>query len=160
MAQRATATLVDDIDQSTASETVRFGVDGTAYEIDLSAKHASELRSLVGRYISVARRIRPAMSRAPRQHQPRARTGMDGQRAAQDDLADTKGGVPAARADVPGDDHGLTGSEKEELRAIAGAAGPSRAIVAGRLRGKGLVDRDTAGNWWLTDAGRRELRSP
>ena len=158
MAQRATATLIDDIDQSTASETVRFGVDGAAYEIDLSAKHASELRSLVGRYISAARRIRPAVPRAPRQHQPRTRTSMDGQRPAQDDLAGTED-MTAVRADMPDDDHGLTGSEKEELRNIAGAAGPSRAIVAGRLRTKGFVDRDTAGNWWLTDAGRRELRS-
>jgi hypothetical protein len=158
MAQSATATLIDDIDQSRASETVRFGVDGTAYEIDLSAKHASELRSLVGRYISVARRTRSAGSRASQRHQRRKRTSMDGQNAAQDDLAGT-GGVAAVRADVRGDDHGLTGSEKEELRNIAGAAGPSRTIVAGRLRMKGLVDRDTAGNWWLTDAGRRELRS-
>lgn len=159
MAQSVTATLVDDIDQSTASETVRFGVDGTAYEIDLSAKHASELRSVVGRYISVARRIRPAVSRAPRQHQPRTRTKMDRQHAAQDDLAGTEG-VATAEAGVPGGDHGLSGSEKQELRNIADAAGPSRTIVAGRLRTKGLVDRDTAGNWWLTDAGRRELRSP
>jgi len=54
---------------------------------------------------------------------------------------------------------GLTGGEQQELRAIADAAKPQRNIVAGRLRTKGLVDRDTAGNWWLTDAGRRELRS-
>jgi hypothetical protein len=176
MTQSVTATLIDDIDQSTASETVSFGVDGAAYEIDLSAKHASELRSVVGRYISVARRIRTAPSRAPQQHQPGTQTKTDTQesrrirsaaaedergrasRAAQDDLAATEN-TAAVKADARGDDHGLTGSEKQELHNIAAAAEPLRSIVAGRLRTKGLVDRDTAGNWWLTDAGRRELMS-
>ena len=56
MTQNATATLIDDIDQSTASETVRFGVDGTAYEIDLSAKNASKLRDAFAPYVGAARR--------------------------------------------------------------------------------------------------------
>jgi hypothetical protein len=60
---------------------------------------------------------------------------------------------------VRGGAHGLTDREKQELRTISDAARPLRDIVAGRLRTKGLVDRDTAGNWWLTDAGRRELTS-
>src|SRR5258708_49530 len=77
MAQRVAVMLIDDIDQLEAAETVRFGVDGTAYEIDLSARHASELRSMAGRYIRVARRIRPAPSRARQQYQPRTRTQMD-----------------------------------------------------------------------------------
>src|SRR5262249_60611365 len=74
MAQSVTVTLIDDLDQSQAAETVRFGVDGTGYEIDLSARHASELRSMLSRYISAARRIRQAPARArPRpRHRPRA----------------------------------------------------------------------------------------
>jgi hypothetical protein len=63
------------------------------------------------------------------------------------------------RGNVRGGELGLTDGEKQELRAIADAAKPQRNIVAGRLRAKGLTDRDTAGNWWLTDAGRRELMS-
>jgi hypothetical protein len=43
MVQSVTVMLIDDIDQSEAAETVHFGVDGTAYEIDLSARHANEL---------------------------------------------------------------------------------------------------------------------
>jgi hypothetical protein len=148
MAHSASATLIDDIDQTTASETVRFGVDGTAYEIDLSAKHARELRSVVARYISAARRIRSAPSSpSPQQPRPRTRARTDTQP------------VAAIKADVRGGDHGLTDGEMRELRTISDAAGPSRTIVAGRLHAKGLVDRDTAGTWWLTDAGRRELMS-
>src|SRR5262249_33047069 len=77
MAQNVTVVLIDDIDQSEAAETVRFGVDGTAYEIDLSAEHASELRSTISRYIRVARRIQSAPARARQQRPSRPRTQMD-----------------------------------------------------------------------------------
>ncbi len=228
MTPSATPMLIDDIDQE-ASETVRFGVDGSAYEIDLPARHASELRSMAGRYIRVARRIQPAPSRErQQQHQPRPRTQIDPEqsrrirswamergllasprgripqhvadeyeatmrvtqvpfrspgtagpepassggatgkpsarrgahRAAQDEPAATES-MAATEADVRGGgEHGLTNHEKQELRTIADAAKPGRTVVAGRLRTKGLADRDSAGNWWLTDAGRRELMSP
>ena len=67
--------------------------------------------------------------------------------------------MTATEADVRGGEHGLTDREKQELRNIADAAKPGQTIVAGRLRTKGLADRDSAGNWWLTGAGRRELMS-
>jgi hypothetical protein len=37
-------TLLSDLDGSAAEGTVRFGLDGTEYEIDLNAGHAKELR--------------------------------------------------------------------------------------------------------------------
>src|SRR5499433_1178227 len=77
MAQNVTVVLIDDLDQSEAAETVRFGVDGTAYEIDLSAKHASQLRSMIGRYIKVARRTQSVPARARQQRPSRPRTQMD-----------------------------------------------------------------------------------
>jgi hypothetical protein len=83
MAQSVTVMLVDDIDQSEAAETVHFGVDGVAHEIDLSARHASELRSMLGRYISAARRMRQAPVRARRQRRPRPRTVMDREQSRQ-----------------------------------------------------------------------------
>ena len=197
MTPSVTAMVIDDIGQLEASETVRFGVDGSAYEIALSARQASELRSMAGRYISVARRVRPARSPAqPHQPRPRARVQMDPEQSRRIRswamerglLASPRGRIPqhvvaeyedAMRvASVPfrspgtaepepasrggaarGGEHGLTDREKQELRTIADAARPGRTIVAGRLRTKGLADRDSAGNWWLTDAGRRELKS-
>jgi hypothetical protein len=36
--------FIDGIDGSTAEGTVRFGLDGTEYEIDLNAGHAQQLR--------------------------------------------------------------------------------------------------------------------
>ena len=78
MAPSATPMLIDNTGQLEASETVRFGVDGRAYEIDLPARRASELRSMVGRYIRAARKIPSAPSRG---QQPRERGSNRGGRA-------------------------------------------------------------------------------
>ena len=40
MAQKVQILFIDDIDGSAADGTVRFGLDGTDYEIDLNARHA------------------------------------------------------------------------------------------------------------------------
>ena len=56
MAQRVNVVLVDDIDGADAAETVSFALDGVDYEIDLSEKHAGELRNAVSLYVGHARR--------------------------------------------------------------------------------------------------------
>lgn len=57
MAKRIETILVDDLDGSTvAVETVRFGIDGTDYEIDLNSRHAAALRSALNVYVGAARR--------------------------------------------------------------------------------------------------------
>src|SRR6266699_2735843 len=67
MAQKVQTFFVDDLDGSEADGTVRFGVDGTEYEIDLNAKHAEQLRHALARYVAAGRRVsagarRPARS--------------------------------------------------------------------------------------------------
>jgi hypothetical protein len=57
MARRTEVTLIDDIDGGKADETVKFGLDGTLYEIDLNSKHADKLRSALERYVTHARRV-------------------------------------------------------------------------------------------------------
>lgn len=58
VAQRVETVVVDDLDGvSLADETVRFAVDGTAYEIDLTAQHAADLRSFLNSYVAAARRL-------------------------------------------------------------------------------------------------------
>jgi hypothetical protein len=56
MAQRIQTMLIDDIDGGEAAGTVRFGLDGAEYEIDLSAAHSQELRKELERYLAHARR--------------------------------------------------------------------------------------------------------
>jgi Lsr2 len=227
MVQSITVMLIDDIDHSKAAETVHFGVDGTAYEIDLSARHASELRSMLGRYVTAARRIRQAPARARRQRRPRPRTVMDREQsrrirswamergllasprgripqrvteeyeaamrvssaafksgAAEPQPASRRGrrAKPASRRHAPSgaaedgktaarthrgpktrvtvaDTSRLSEREQRELRSIADTAKPTQNLVAGRLRKRGLADRDSAGNWRLTDAGKRAMVS-
>ena len=56
MAQTVKIILEDDIDGGAASETVRFGVDGGQYEIDLSSENATKLREALRPYVSAGRR--------------------------------------------------------------------------------------------------------
>jgi hypothetical protein len=73
MAQKIQTLFVDDIDGSEAEGTVRFGLDGAEYEIDLNAGHADELRTALARYVEAARRG-PGTRRPARGGRP-ARSG-------------------------------------------------------------------------------------
>jgi hypothetical protein len=57
MARKVEVRLIDDLDSTPADESITFGLDGTDYEIDLSSKHAKELRGALERYISAAKRV-------------------------------------------------------------------------------------------------------
>jgi hypothetical protein len=65
VAQKIQVLLVDDMDGGVASETVSFGIDGGAYEIDLSANNASMLRAALADYIAHARRPSKSARHAP-----------------------------------------------------------------------------------------------
>lgn len=56
MVQRMQMLLIDDIDASSAEETVVFGLDGVTYEIDLSSANAEALRSDLAKWIGHGRR--------------------------------------------------------------------------------------------------------
>lgn len=57
VARRVEVQLIDDIDGGTAEETIRFGLDGIDYEIDLSAKHADRLRSAFAKYVDAGTKV-------------------------------------------------------------------------------------------------------
>ena len=59
MAQKIQVLFIDDLDGGEAEGTVRFGLDGADYEIDLSAKNAAALRKALARYADAARRRLP-----------------------------------------------------------------------------------------------------
>lgn len=79
MAQRVQVTLVCDLhgDETPATETVEFAVDGSAYEVDLCDRHAGELRDRLAGYVGVARRtggrgaLSPTGSRSGRRRRNR-----------------------------------------------------------------------------------------
>jgi Lsr2 len=63
MAQKVTVALEDDLTGGPADETVRFAVDGTGYEIDLSTKNARAFSKLLAPYIEHARKAGRAQGR-------------------------------------------------------------------------------------------------
>jgi hypothetical protein len=75
MAQKVQTLLIDDLDGGEAEGTVRFGLDGTEYEIDLNAQHAEELRKALARYVSAGRRSPGSAVRRPGRSGRRAASG-------------------------------------------------------------------------------------
>ncbi|MEJ3742656.1 Lsr2 family protein [Actinomycetes bacterium KLBMP 9797] len=65
MARQVIETLIDDIDGKAADETVRFGLDGVDYSIDLSGRNASKLRSLLFPYQEAGSRLGRSGASAP-----------------------------------------------------------------------------------------------
>ncbi len=57
MAQKIQTLFIDDLDGSEAEGTVRFGLDGAEYEIDLNAEHAQALRDALTRYVQATHAV-------------------------------------------------------------------------------------------------------
>jgi hypothetical protein len=56
VARETVTRLVDDLDGGEAHETVKFGLDGFTYEIDLSTKNANKLRRELATYVEKSSR--------------------------------------------------------------------------------------------------------
>lgn len=65
MAQKITVALEDDLDGGPADETVRFGIGGNEYEIDLSKKNATAFRRQLAPFIDHARKTGRGQRRRP-----------------------------------------------------------------------------------------------
>src|SRR5215475_4829660 len=65
MAQRVSVELEDDLDGGPADETLRFGLGGMDYEIDLSKKNARRFRRQIAPYIEHARKAGRGQRRRP-----------------------------------------------------------------------------------------------
>jgi hypothetical protein len=98
MAQKVQVFFVDDLDGSEAEGTVRFGLDGTEYEIDLNAEHTSALREALGKYLEQARKA-GGTARRPGRGPQRARQDTTAVR----EWAKVQGFKVAERGRVPAD---------------------------------------------------------
>ena len=104
--QRVDVKLEDDLTGGPADETVHFGVDGRAYEIDLNAKHAARFRSLLAPFVErgrLARGRRPRTSirttaSRKRSRQIRAWAGRRASRGAGYQHVDTAAGPKGVKA--------------------------------------------------------------
>ncbi|HEX4432286.1 MAG TPA: Lsr2 family protein [Frankiaceae bacterium] len=77
MAQRTLVFLEDDLGGGDADETLAFGLDGRAYEIDLNTKNASALRKALAPYVAAARKVSARGGSAGRAARPSAESGPD-----------------------------------------------------------------------------------
>jgi uncharacterized membrane protein len=77
VAQKIQTLFIDDLDGSAAEGTVRFGLDGTEYEIDLNEQHARQLREALAQYVSAARRASGAARRPARTGRRAAASGLN-----------------------------------------------------------------------------------
>lgn len=64
MAQKVEVLLIDDLEGGSADETVRFGLDGVNYEIDLGANNAAQLREALFPYVRRARKTTARSARS------------------------------------------------------------------------------------------------
>jgi hypothetical protein len=98
MAQKVTVELEDDLDGSPVDETVRFGFDGTEYEIDLSEKNARAFRAQLAPLVEQARKRgrglagRPTRTAAGRQRSSEVRAWAKDQGIA----VSARGRIPAS----------------------------------------------------------------
>jgi nucleoid-associated protein Lsr2 len=57
MAKRTIHMLVDDIDGGEAAETVKFGIDGILYEVDLSKENAAKMRDALAPFVAAGSKV-------------------------------------------------------------------------------------------------------
>ena len=57
MATKTIVSFHDDLTDEPADTTVRFGLDGRDYEIDLTDTNAEELRTALGKYVEAGRKV-------------------------------------------------------------------------------------------------------
>lgn len=77
MAQKVKIILEDDINGGIAEETVRFGLDGKFYEIDLSARNAAQLREAIRPFADKARRVQEGKGAKGKKRSVTAQRGKD-----------------------------------------------------------------------------------
>lgn len=136
MATQTTVRLVDDLDGSAATETIKFGVDGKAFEIDLNADNAARLRGALEEFRKAARVVTRRAGRAELHSVPN--TGSSGRKRAPRGAAKDKRAWLAANGHDVAGKRGRFTAEQEAAWAAhqAGAGAPQEgATVTARKRG-------------------------
>src|SRR5580693_7337841 len=96
MATKIAVALEDDLDGGPADETVRFGVGGAQYEIDLSKKNARAFRKQLAPFVEHARRA-GRRQRRPRTSSSRQRRSDSRAWAKEEGVAvSDRGRIPAS----------------------------------------------------------------
>lgn len=96
MARKTVITMTDDLDGTEGAETILFGLDGQAYEIDLTSEHAAQLRERLAAYVAAGRKVRARGGSARRDRPGRDRSAAVREWARTQDLkVSDRGRIPA-----------------------------------------------------------------
>ena len=145
--QRVEVHLEDDLTGGPADETVKFGMDGMDYELDLSSRHATEFRRLLAPFVEHARTVLGQRAR------PRARTAASRERSREIRAwAEQQGFSVAEHGRLPAnviDEYELAHGGQEPAgrtaqRPAARKAAPGRAATKPQGRAKPARRRRTA----------------
>jgi hypothetical protein len=101
MARETITRLIDDLDQGDADETVKFGLDGAQYEIDLSSRNAAKLRELLEPYTNAGKKVNRGGVRAAPRRRDRAQPLDREQNRAIREWARSKGRKISDRGRIP-----------------------------------------------------------
>src|ERR1700756_1288302 len=96
MAQKTVVTLTDDIDGELADETIKFGLDGISYEIDLRKGNAEKLRTALQPFQAAARKAGVAAALGRRGSRGARTAGGDRERSAEIRAWAKKHGLPVS----------------------------------------------------------------
>lgn len=157
MARHTIEQLTDDLDGSAADRTVRFGWDGTDYEVDLNSEHAEQFEAALERFVQAARRTggRSGRRSGPGRR-PRAAAASARSRSAQ-----PLDPASADSAELPGVSEGgiesgddLTTGDAPAQDAAQDGAATQRAVRAPRRRSTSSDEPDLAAvRQWAQENG-------
>src|SRR5215510_11567527 len=134
--QRVEVHLEDDLTGGPADETVKFGMDGTEYEVDLNTRHANEFRRQIAPFVDHARLVHAQRSR------PRPRTAASRERSREIRAwAERQGFSVAEHGRLPAN----VVSEYDLAHGARRAAGRTAQRVAGRKAAAGRAAAKTKG---------------
>jgi hypothetical protein len=101
VAQKVETVFIDDLDGSTADTTIRFGLDGAEYEIDLSTAHADELRKATAQFIGAGRKVSSSARRTTRSSTRRSPASSEPSSSEVRDWAKSRGYDVKERGRIP-----------------------------------------------------------
>lgn len=97
MAKKISVELVDDLDGSVATDTIKFGIDSAHYDIDLSEKNAVKLRTSLGAFVAAGRRTGGRqVSRSTTKKTPGSTTEVRAWAATNGHTVSSRGRIPAS----------------------------------------------------------------
>jgi hypothetical protein len=149
MAKETVVRLIDDIDGSPATTTVRFGWAGSDYQIDLSSKNARALETAMAPYVKAATRVTGARRGPSRRSAAGSRLDLSAVRewaVANGHNVSTRGRIPGIVLDAyHAAQHAVSGSPAAEAQQSTARKAPAKKAAPRKRPAKKAAPRKATG---------------